>query len=134
MEEKDISTELQFGRRMASYMVEEMNKALEENNQTNKCSYLSLNSSFPVQVLEFEPKLKFNAYKVTFKVRLFFSLQLLFKVLPGNGHVWGYVQANGQRNSKGLSFSMISEKLARLDKYEPTAFCIQGTVSYHFLL
>ncbi|CAD5221623.1 unnamed protein product [Bursaphelenchus okinawaensis] len=112
LEQVDRSNETEFGHRIAGFMVDKMNEALVKHNHTSLCVTLKLNKDFPVELEEFEPDLRFNAFKVT------------FKVLPGNGHLWGFVQMNGDnRNDKNVTFSLISERLARLDEYEPTAFC-----------
>ncbi|CAD5228129.1 unnamed protein product [Bursaphelenchus xylophilus] len=112
LKQVDRSNETEFGYRIAQFMVDKMNQALTFHNHTHLCSTLELNKKLPIEVEEFEPELRFNAFKVT------------FKVLPGEGHLWGFVQMHGEnRDDKNAKFSLISERLARLDEYEPTAFC-----------
>ncbi|CAD5205417.1 unnamed protein product [Bursaphelenchus okinawaensis] len=113
-QQNNISNEKEFAERLASFMLTQVNLALVEQNQTDLCVELTLNTNAPIEVLEFEPNLMFNAFKVT------------FNVLPGNGQLWGFVQIDGDRSDKNAKISMISERMSRLDEYEPTAFCCRN--------
>ncbi|CAD5205416.1 unnamed protein product [Bursaphelenchus okinawaensis] len=97
-EREDISNERAFGERLANFMLEHVNQALVEQNQTDLCVELTLNTTASIEVVEFEPSLRFNAFKVT------------FNVLPGNGQLWGFVQIDGDRSDKNAKISMISER------------------------
>lgn len=68
LDQTDISKETLFGEMIARYAVETMNAALVKHNHTHKCSMLKLNMTHPIEVIEIEPQLEFNAYKVTFMV------------------------------------------------------------------
>ncbi|KAH7717982.1 hypothetical protein AAVH_14570 [Aphelenchoides avenae] len=85
-------------------MVDRMNQALEENNATHLCMPLKLDSSADVELLEWEPDLRANVYRVS------------YQTLPGRGRFFGYVQVLSDDDNGGRkTFKMISTKMPRLN-------------------
>lgn len=111
--------------RIGRWMVARMNAAIEQHNLTQLCAPLQLLRSFPVQLTEFGAEQKLGAFKVSFKVgaAAWGGVMVRVQVWPGQGHLWGFVQVQGARNSSTVSFSAISERWARLDEYGKQAFC-----------
>uniref|UniRef100_A0A1I7SHA9 Sulfatase domain-containing protein n=1 Tax=Bursaphelenchus xylophilus TaxID=6326 RepID=A0A1I7SHA9_BURXY len=114
-QQQDRSGDKNFTAKIANFLVDWINGAVERHNQSSICGKLGLHFETPIEVEEFEAGQHFNAFKVTVRLS------------PGGGRVWAYVQAHGELNSANVTFSLISERPARLDSYKEAAYCCKDT-------
>uniref|UniRef100_A0A914DXJ3 Uncharacterized protein n=1 Tax=Acrobeloides nanus TaxID=290746 RepID=A0A914DXJ3_9BILA len=99
---------------IGEFMVSWLNKEIEKNNATKKCEVLNLDTRKEVKVQEFEPKSRLNIYQVTVKVN------------PSGGEFWGYAQKNFNISTNTTSYTMVSERMPRLNAYAGQSNCVSS--------
>uniref|UniRef100_A0AC34F3F1 Uncharacterized protein n=1 Tax=Panagrolaimus sp. ES5 TaxID=591445 RepID=A0AC34F3F1_9BILA len=91
----------------ANAVIKKMNQNLRDLNETNDCVLLTLNPSESIIMNEFQVDGNIKIYEIT------------FNTLPGNGKFWGYVSYDSIQQN----FTVLSEKLSRLNMYAEQAQC-----------